>query len=195
MVLVFAVVLGVAAGVVRTWLGSRRLQPPHLQLWVLVPFAFLPQLLAFRLPVALMQLSVEWAAAALISSQLALLVFVWVNRREAGFWLLGLGLAANLLVISLNGGLMPITPEMAARVWTDAPSDFIQVGHRLGSGKNIVRLAEQTRLWFLSDIFFATYWFPIYFRAVFSIGDVLIAFGSFWFFWAMGGKIAETNSS
>ncbi len=187
MILLAAVLAGVVAGALCARRGRRQLQPPNLKYVWIVPLAFLPQLMVIRLPGIRIDVPSEWASAALVSTQFALLVFVWFNRRQAGFWLLGLGLAANLLVILLNGGFMPITPEQAARLWIDAPPDFIQVGQRLGRGKDIVLPVEQTRLWLLSDIFFFGFDSPE-FRAAFSIGDVLIGVGAFWFFWAMGGE-------
>lgn len=142
MILLGAVLLGVIAGALRARHGRRQLQPPHFYYPWIVPLAFLPQLMVIRLPGVRIEAPTEWASVTLVSTQLALLVFVWFNRHQAGFWILGLGLVSNLLVIVLNGGLMPITPEQAARLWFDAPSDFIQVGQRLGRGKDIVLLAE-----------------------------------------------------
>lgn len=190
MILLAAVLTGVVAGALRARISKRELQPPHFALWWLVPLAFMPQLVVIRLPGIRIDVPTAWASAVLVCTQFALLVFIWFNRHQAGFWILGLGLASNLLVIVLNGGLMPVTPELAARLWRDAPTDFIQVGQRLGRGKDIVLLIEQTRLWILSDIFYFELEAPE-FRAVFSIGDVLIAVGAFWFFWAMGRKPSE----
>ena len=61
-------------------------------------------------------ISEDLAAAILVSSQVLLLVFAWFNRDQPGLWALDLGLALNLLVIVLNGGLMPISPETVARL-------------------------------------------------------------------------------
>src|SRR5437867_9641196 len=44
-------------------------------------------------------------------SYLVLLAFIWANRRTAWIWLIGLGLAANAIAISVNGGFMPVAPS------------------------------------------------------------------------------------
>ena len=48
-----------------------------------------------------------WGPAALLASYGLLLAFAWVNRRLPALWLVIAGLAMNVLVIGLNGG-MPV---------------------------------------------------------------------------------------
>ncbi len=186
MILLLAVIAGLLAGLARTWHGGRPLSPLNLRLIWLVPLAFLPQWLAFFLPATRESVPDDLAAAILVNSQILLLVFVWFNRQQPGFWAMGLGLACNLLVIALNGGLMPISPDTVARLASDATSEGWQVGHRLGTGKDVVLPVAATRLWWLSDRFLLPAWFP--YRAAFSAGDVLIAGGAFWLLWALGGQ-------
>jgi hypothetical protein len=179
MILSGAVVVGLIAGLARARIQRLPYQAPELKWLWLVILAFFTQWLAFRLPVSWMYLNSKWAAAALVGSQIALLVFAWANRKQPAFWLLGIGLLLNLVVIVANGGLMPITPETVAHLTKAEPGLIWQVGERLGTGKDIVLNAEATRLWFLSDRFLLL---PdgLDFQVAFSLGDVLIAGGAFW---------------
>jgi hypothetical protein len=197
MVLLAAVAFGLLAGFIRARRGGRRLTPPELSLTWLAVVAFIPQLLAFYLP-ATQELADDYlVAAGLVGSQIGLLVFAWFNRRQVGVWLLGLGLVLNLLVITLNGGLMPISPEMVEILHPNY-KQFVswEVGGRVGASKNIMLPPAETRLWFLSDRFLL----PLPKRGVvypvaFSLGDIFIAVGAFWLLWAMGGPRPQTSPS
>jgi hypothetical protein len=192
MILLGAVVVGLVAGLARARIQRLPYQAPELKWLWLVFIAFLAQWLAFRLPVAWMHINSKWAAVALVVSQLALLAFAWVNRRQPAFWLLGIGLLLNLVVIVANGGLMPITPETVAHLSTAEPGLVWQVGERLGTGKDIVLNAEATRLWFLSDRFLLL---PdgLDFQVAFSLGDVLIAGGAFWLLFSPQDRKPDTT--
>jgi hypothetical protein len=182
MILVIAVIAGLLAGGLLAWLSNRRYEIPHIRYIWLVLIAFLPQLLVFYLPSTRKFIPDQWAIAGLISSQVLLLIFAWRNsfqirfRNRLGFWLLGLGLLLNLIVILLNGGLMPISPETVTRLVPDAAPGSWKIGSRLGTGKDIVLAVDQTRLWLLSDHLLL----PLPGRDVaFSLGDVIIATGAF----------------
>jgi hypothetical protein len=113
--------------------------------------------------------------AFLLLSYALLAVVVWRNRYQQGMWLLGLGLAANWLVITANGGYMPVTmqaleaADKTQLVAGSAPGTVV-----LNSKDILLPLAE-TRLWFLSDIFVIPPPFPI--PTIFSMGDALLAMG------------------
>jgi hypothetical protein len=184
LILLAAVIAGFLAGLVRAWLTGRRLRPPDLKLLWLAPAAYLPQFLAFQLPATRRAIPDDLAALALVSSQMLLLVFAWVNRRQPGFWMLGLGLLLNLAVITLNGGLMPISPETVTRLAPDAPPGAWQIGERLGNTKDLVLPVAEMRFGWLSDRFLLPDWLP--YRVAFSLGDVLIALGAFWLLWSSG---------
>lgn len=53
-------------------------------------------------------------AGLLLASYGLLAWFAWRNRRSAGFWLILVGLGANLCVVALNGG-MPVSADALRR--------------------------------------------------------------------------------
>jgi len=185
-ILLLAILVGLLAGLVRAYLAGHRYQPAPLgHIW-LVLAAFLPQILAFYLPATREAIPLWLAGACLVSSQAGLLVFMWLNRKHMELWVIGGGLAANLLVIVANGGLMPITPASVAVLYPGITFDEGLIGSRLGWSKNIVLPAAGTHLAFLSDCILLPGWIP--WRYAFSLGDVLIAVGVFWLLWSGGAR-------
>jgi hypothetical protein len=191
LVLLLAVLAGLLAGLLRAALTRRRLDIPEMHRMWLVPVAFLPQFFVFGLP-ALQQLPDALVAGILVSSQFLLMVFACANRRHPGFPVLLLGLALNLAVILLNGGFMPISPEILARVVSDAGPGTWQTGERLGMSKDILLPYSSMKLGWLSDRFLLPDWMA--YRVAFSFGDFLIAAGAFWFF-AAGREGKQSQSA
>jgi len=178
LILLGAILSGLTTGLLVARWKKRPWVFPSLRLLWLVILAYLPQFLAFSLPITRTRIPDIWASGGLVVSQLLLLVFCWYNRRIPGIWLMALGTALNLIVIIVNGGLMPISPETAARL---VPADVLAsypMGTRFGYGKDILLLPEQTHLAWLSDAFLPPEWFP--YQVAFSLGDILIAVGAFW---------------
>ena len=183
MILLLAVLGGAFAGWARARTGGRRYQPASLSYMWLVVVAMLPQALAIYFPFT-RDVVPDWAVKfLLIGSQVGLLIFVWLNRKHPGLWILGMGLTLNLLVMGINGGLMPISPETVAQLTAGHSSDVWQAGVRFGS-KDIILPEASTRLWWLSDCFLLPAWLP--YRVAFSLGDVLIALGAFRLLWVQG---------
>ncbi len=121
------------------------------------------------------------------ASSLLLLLFIWQNRRTPGFMIIGAGLLLNLFVSVLNGGLMPVSPEMIHRLKPAIPLDTLQEGSHFAWSKDIILSTAATRLPFLSDIFLSPAWLVR--REAFSVGDVLVAIGIPWSFWKLAGQI------
>lgn len=157
---------------------------PKLRLLWLVLLAFLLQWLAIYLPASRERIPDQVAAIFLVTSQVLLLVFIWSNRSSPRYLLLGIGLTMNLVVIIMNGGLMPISPKAVMAIAPDAPAGSWQTGSRLGWGKDVVLTTVETNLWILSDHLLFQRWFP--YRVAFSIGDIFLACGAFLALWASG---------
>jgi hypothetical protein len=95
-------------------------------------------------------------------------VVLLLNRHLPGATWIAAGLMLNLLVITVNGGFMPVSAE--ARQIAGRPP----VVER---SNNVVPLTDQTLLPWLADIIPLPSWLP--FSNVMSIGDALIMFGAF----------------
>lgn len=175
MILTLAVVLGFAASLVRhrgrvfSQIGAIPLRSAWLALLALA--LQWPLLRAAAGPTG--GLSVQMALFLL--SHVLLLAFIWRNRRLIGVLIAGLGVFCNLLVIILNGGLMPVTPETLTAINVGSKPEQWPVGEHYGYSKDIILVRSETKLWALSDILVIPPPFPKPFA--FSLGDLLIAVG------------------
>jgi hypothetical protein len=154
-------------------------------MWLVI-VAVIPQLLAFFVPATSKFFSREASSVVLVVSQIALLVFVWANRHQRAFWILGLGLVFNLAAIVGNGGLMPISPATLGQLVPERPIESWPPGERLGHTKDVVLPEAQMRLPWLADRFVTPSWYPQ--PSAYSLGDVLIAIGVFVLFWQAGDR-------
>ena len=185
MVLLVAVVVGLIGGYLRARLSGRQYRTVNIKLIGLVFLAYLPQFFAFYLPATRSLLPNAWVPYILVVSQALLLIFAWANRKLPGFWLLGLGLLSNFTVILLNGGLMPLQPQIAQQLTLPGSESLLKEGKRVGFGKDILLKKEDTILWFLGDIFMLPSF--LNYPLAFSIGDIFIGVGAFWLLWQLGG--------
>ncbi len=184
MILLFAVIIGLIAGIIHAWVGKRAYSSISLKGIWLVFLAFLPQFFAFNFAPTRRLIADSWIPLILFASQIPLFIFVWLNRTQSGFILLGMGLLCNFLVISLNGGMMPISPETAGKLVEPGITVNLQTGQRAGYSKDIILPVEVTKLAYLSDRFILPKWLP--YRSAFSFGDILISLGTFWLLWRLG---------
>jgi hypothetical protein len=166
--------LGIGAGLI---VGLGPYDPPAFHYFWIVVAGFLPQFFAvyfWQTRIALQ----DWIAALFLTiSQLALFAFAWLNRKQPGMPILLVGLVFNLLVMTANGGFMPISPQTAEDLIGDVPVGALEMRSRFGF-KDILLPVRETRLEILADRFLLPVGFPL--QVAFSLGDVLIAFGAFW---------------
>jgi len=114
-----------------------------------------------------------WVVPLHLASYALLAAFVLVNLRESGFWLVGVGVVSNLIVITANHGRMPVS----AADWTAAGGDpsFLMSG----VSDNNILAGEGARLTWMGDVFVLPDAIP--FAAAISIGDILIVLGAIGF--------------
>lgn len=184
MILLIAILAGVLFGFLRAKFNHAAYQSLEIKHIWLVLAAYLPQFFMFFLPSTRNSIPAVWVSILLVASQVLLLIFIWINRKIPGGWLMGLGLLLNFLAIALNGGMMPLTPENAAHLLPKGSTITLTLGERVGFTKDILLEKSQTRLWFLGDVFLLPEW--LHYPLAFSPGDVLLSLGVFWLFWELG---------
>jgi hypothetical protein len=104
-----------------------------------------------------------------------LLVFALRNWCLWGVRLMAVGFFLNLLAISANGGLMPVSPEQVADVNMLDRIENVQLGEPVPGSKGILMAAREARLWFLSDTIVFPPHSPV--ARVVSVGDLLVLGG------------------
>jgi hypothetical protein len=178
MLVLLAGMFGLVVGQVR---GGRLLNLADLRVrgWGLIVIALAAQLLVAiwfipdpRVPVAL-------DGALLLCSYVALLVVAWQNRVLVGMWLVGIGIALNVVAAIPHGGLLPTTPEALQSAGRAVPAPLPGPSERpYVQSKDIVLPRDQIPFWAISDRFAIPRGWPL--SGVFSPGDVLIALGLGW---------------
>ncbi len=135
----------------------------------LILFALGVQFLAVFL---LNEIHFEVARAMLIASYIILFFALVPNIRRPGIAVVFVGAFLNFLVISINGGSMPLDPKVLG---IDSETAFNSEGESgfLRWSKDTLQLPETTRLGFLSDVFSL----PGPLKLIYSAGDVFIIAG------------------
>jgi len=186
MILLIAIVVGLAATVVRAKINHRPLKLRKLSWEWLVFVAVIPQILVFQIPAISRFVPETFVPFIQITSMLGLLVFVARNFLVPGFWALGFGLLSNYLVIIMNGGWMPVSPQTLSRLSLSKPETYWQIGTRLGYSKDYIMAVEDTKLVWFSDVLTLPQWFP--YKFAFSVGDILISIGTLILLWSLSKK-------
>lgn len=111
-----------------------------------------------------------------------ILYVAWLNRRLAGMPLIFAGIFLNFLVISANGGVMPITTETLEQ--TNRASKVIPVTDENSHIEGTLRgskaaVVQSPNLLFLGDVIVLP--MPGGGSGAVSIGDILLAIGVIWF--------------
>jgi len=145
----------------------------------LAPLAFLMQAYLIFFPATRADGLLSARSSLLTASHILLLAVIWRNRHLGGVKLIGLGLLLNFLVMVVNGGFMPITPETLVQIGYDGNVSQLETGYIVGRTKNVVVEPGEATLWFLSDIMVMPRPFPI--PTALSVGDLLIVMGVFFF--------------
>jgi hypothetical protein len=136
--------------------------------WALAIGGLLFQFVLFAPPVArgVAEIGGGLGPALYVGSTIAVLVALARNLTQPWFAIIALGAGLNLLVIVVNGGVMPADPAALASIGLlDRPGVF----------SNTAALAGAP-LGFLGDTMASPPWFP--FPNVLSVGDLLIGTGA-----------------
>lgn len=186
MILLYAVILGLAATLVRARLYHRTLKITPMNWEWLVILCVIPQIIAFYIPSTAKFIPESILAPLQILSMFGLSIFALMNFSLPGFWAMGLGLISNFIVILCNGGWMPIRVETLQRMMPSRSPEFWTIGSRLGYTKDRILAPENIRLEWLSDRFTLPQGLPQ--NIAFSLGDIFISIGVFFLLWSLSRK-------
>ncbi|MCX7708600.1 MAG: DUF5317 domain-containing protein [Clostridia bacterium] len=101
-----------------------------------------------------------------------LLTVIWSNKQYLGILTVGLGCLLNALVMTLNGGKMPVSEELLLR---EQMFDILEIYRIGGDGKHILA-TDSTQLAFLGDMIDIPGKLG-YIAKFISIGDVFVIMG------------------
>lgn len=193
MLLLWAVPLGLLIGYLR---GGRLAPLGQIQFratW-LVLVALVLQVLIFPLPGLDGPILDQGTSTIHLASYAALVAFVIANWREWGIVVMGIGMALNIIVITLNGGFMPTTVSKLYDAGLTRSAETLEAcaaeGRPSCTHANSVLMDGETRLGWLGDVFATPDWLPL--ANVFSVGDALLMIGLVTYLQAkmVGGKRA-----
>jgi hypothetical protein len=189
MILLWAVIIGLAATILRARLNHRTLKLVKLRWEWLVFVAVIPQIFMFQIPATAKLFPESIIPVLQVISMAGLVAFAIINAVAPGFWALGLGLISNFLVIVLNGGWMPISAETLVRMVPNQPEDFWVIGSRLGYTKDRILAPTEINLAWFSDRLLLPNWLPL--NIAFSPGDIFISIGTILLLWSLSSNKKE----
>jgi hypothetical protein len=177
----YLLLASIGAGVVVGWMrGGRlsRLGEARFIWWWAVPLVAAVQALLGSLTTSTSRLSVlHPRPLIMIGSYIALWAVVFRNRYQRGMALVLAGVTLNLIAIAANGGYMPISPEVLARIGAGQLACQIPLGSVVMGSKDVVLRPDEARFWMLGDNLVIPEPFP--WPTAMSIGDALLAVGVF----------------
>lgn len=163
--------------------------------WLLVLALFLKFSVYFPFGQSYYDFVSAYSAPRHLLSYMLIVVFLLLNLHLRSFASISLGIFLNFIAIVVNGGFMP-----ASRVSLIKSGLGELVPHYLQNGgywNNSVLMSSKTHLNVLGDLFYLP--LPAPFYSVFSIGDILIGIGIFFFIqqamlargfdWSLRGKL------
>jgi hypothetical protein len=180
--------LGLASLVV--WLrggGLGELGGVRFTFWWMIPSVAVVQSVLVRVPYSDTRL--PWwhpRPYAMIVSYVVLWCVIWLNQRLPGMRALLAGITLNLIVITANGGYMPVRPEALARIGYGDAAYQMQPGSIVLGSKDVVLPTQQALLWMLGDVLVIPEPFPR--PTAMSIGDMFVAVGVFLFVTQIAGR-------
>lgn len=175
MLYLIAVLLGVLLGIAAKGKLSNLLNIKFKKIWIII-LAFIIQ--AGLRVLAIKGFDIGEMSGALIQGTVysVLLIGFWFNRHYIGMCIMGTGCFLNGLVMTLNGGLMPVSQDALKKA---EMTDLLNILQKGMDGKHIIS-GDNTRLSFLSDVINLPSFLGMGMRIV-SIGDLVIAAGIFIF--------------
>ena len=129
----------------------------------------------------------QWYAARHFILYILIILFLFVNIKESKYYIIaGLGFLCNFIVISANNLTMPVGYKIEElRIYINAYNMLIS-----GQIPGYALASEQTKLYFLSDIFYLPFLQKLGF---FSVGDILLGIGGMMLIASFMKKMPEEN--
>jgi len=109
------------------------------------------------------------------ASYILVAIFFVLNWRMLTLWVMALGMILNAVIITANGGLMPVSLEALE---CSGHGDIVGIIEEKGIYANVILMDETTKLNFLGDWICVPAWIPG--ASAISIGDIVLMIGLAW---------------